>query len=47
VWDSVIEESEGERVVGLAPRSAVALDLMESADPRHWIAAENLVGRRG
>jgi hypothetical protein len=27
----------------LAPRSAVALDLLDSADPRHWIAAEQLL----
>lgn len=26
-----------------APRGAVALDLLDSADPRHWIAAEALV----
>ena len=26
-----------------APRGAVALDLLDSADPRHWIAAEGLV----
>lgn len=26
-----------------APRCAVALDLLDSADPRHWIAAEGLV----
>ena len=26
-----------------APRAAVALDLLDSADPRHWIAAEQLV----
>lgn len=28
----------------VAPRGAVALDLLDSADPRHWIAAEGLVG---
>ena len=28
---------------GFAPRGAVALDLLDSADPRHWIAAEQLV----
>lgn len=27
----------------VAPRSAVALDLLDSGDPRHWIAAEHLV----
>lgn len=26
-----------------APRGAVALDLLDSADPRHWIAAEELI----
>jgi hypothetical protein len=26
-----------------APRGAVALDLLDSADPRHWIAAEDLL----
>jgi hypothetical protein len=26
----------------LAPRGAVALDLLDSGDPRHWIAAEHL-----
>lgn len=31
--------SDGE----FAPRGAVALDLLDSADPRHWIAAEELV----
>ncbi len=28
----------------LAPRAAVALDLLDSDDPRHWVAAEQLVG---
>lgn len=28
----------------LAPRAAVALDLMESGDPRHWEAAGHLIG---
>ncbi len=28
-----------------APRNAVALDLLESGDPRHWIAGEDLVDR--
>jgi hypothetical protein len=28
----------------LAPQAAVALDLLESGDPRHWISAEHLVG---
>ena len=29
-----------------APRNAVALDLLESGDPRHWIAGEHLVDRK-
>lgn len=37
-------QAAGER---LAPRAAVALDLMESGDPRHWVAAENLIEARG
>ena len=28
----------------LAPPAAVALDLLESGDPRHWIAADHLAG---
>ena len=45
VWHSVEESSrwagdEGRRV---APRAAVALDLIESGDPRHWVAAEHLM----
>ena len=44
VWPAVLDAAEssndGQRV---APRAAVALDLMESGDPRHWVAAENLV----
>lgn len=31
----------------LAPRAAVALDLMESGDPRYWVAAEHLIETRG
>ena len=30
----------------LAPRAAVALDLMESGDPRHWVAAQHLIESR-
>jgi len=33
--------------VRVAPRAAVALDLIESGDPRHWVAAENLIEARG
>ena len=32
---------------GMAPRGAVALDLLDTADPRHWIAAEELVAHAG
>ncbi len=35
----VAEKAEGGRLV--APTGAVALDLMDSGDPRHWVAAEN------
>ena len=31
----------------VAPRNAVALDLLESGDPRHWIAGEHLVDSNG
>lgn len=31
----------------VAPAAAVALDLMDSGDARHWVAAENLVEARG
>ena len=31
----------------LAPRAAVALDLLESGDPRHWISAEHLAHSHG
>ena len=31
----------------VAPRNAVALDLLESGDPRHWLAGEHLVDRDG
>jgi hypothetical protein len=27
----------------LAPRGAIALDLLDSGDPRHWVAAETLI----
>ncbi len=45
VWDDIIDAFaliDGQRI---APRSAVALDLMGSGDPRHWVAAESLVDR--
>jgi len=46
-WASAIAEprSGADRVY--APWAAVALDLMESGDPRHWVAAENLIAARG
>ncbi len=31
----------------LAPQNAVVLDLLESGDPRHWIAAEHLADANG
>ena len=36
---------DGGRLV--APAAAVALDLMDSGDARHWVAAENLVHAHG
>jgi excisionase family DNA binding protein len=42
VWDGVINAAEPSSGRVFAPRAAVALDLMESGDPRHWVAAENL-----
>jgi hypothetical protein len=37
VWPLLPQES-------LVPRNAAALDLLDSGDPRHWIAGERLVG---
>lgn len=37
------QDEAGQR---LPPRAAVALDLMESGDPRHWVAAEHLIEAR-
>lgn len=48
VWADVEAEvlkSDDGRAI--APRAAVALDLMDSGDPRHWVAAENLVIANG
>ena len=43
-WDLVMGASQkADGGVRLAPRAAVALDLMASADPRHWIAAQHLL----
>ena len=49
VWDQVESRASNRDEAGqrLAPRAAVALDLMESGDPRHWVAAENLIEARG
>ena len=33
--------------LGHAPRGAIALDLLESGDPRHWITAEHLAATDG
>lgn len=47
-WDLVMGASNiADSGVRLAPRAAVALDLMASADPRHWIAAQHLLGSSG
>ncbi len=49
VWSFVesVAVNEGPAGERLVPRAAVALDLMDSGDPRHWVAAENLIDRRG
>lgn len=41
-----LASDQGESSSRLAPPAAVALDLMESGDPRHWVAAEHLVEAR-
>lgn len=47
-WDLVMGASNiADGGVRLAPRAAVALDLMASADPRHWIAAQHLLDAHG
>lgn len=43
VWPELRADLDDDR--RLAPRAAVALDLMESGDPRNWVAAEGLVER--
>jgi len=40
---SSLELGHGEDGRRLAPRAAVGLDLMESGNPRHWVAAQSLV----
>ena len=48
VWPFVesVVASQGEVGERFAPRAAVALDLMESSDPRSWVAAEHLIEPR-
>ena len=46
LWSQVYDLGESGSGSRLAPSAAVALDLMESGDPRHWVAAENLIGAR-
>jgi len=45
LWDLAVESGikEARGVRRMATRAAVALDLMESGDPRHWAAAERLI----
>lgn len=47
VWSLVHEASRFTDGRTVAPAAAVALDLMDSGDPRHWLAAERLVAGRG
>ena len=44
VRDAASESRDGQLV---APAAAVALDLMHSGDPRHWVAAEGLLASHG
>ncbi len=44
VRDASSESGDGHLV---APAAAVALDLMDSGDPRHWVAAEGLLASHG
>lgn len=46
VEDDVWMAAERSSVDGHAASGAVALDLLESGDPRHWVAAEHLAVRR-
>lgn len=45
VVEALASKPDGGRLV--APAAAVALDLMDSGDARHWVAAENLVQAHG
>jgi excisionase family DNA binding protein len=47
VWARAIADAKSGAGRMYAPRAAVALDLMESGDPRHWVVAENLIEARG
>ena len=49
LWNLVYSMAESHLVQRprFAPRAAVALDLMDSGDPRHWVAASNLVASNG
>jgi excisionase family DNA binding protein len=44
VRDAAGKSGDGRLV---APAAAVALDLMDSGDPRHWVAAEHLLASHG
>lgn len=49
IWPLVVDPMVGGQARGrqLAPAAAVALDLMASDDPRHWLAARHLVELHG
>jgi len=44
VRNAASESGDGQLI---APAAAVALDLMDSGDPRHWVAAEGLLASHG
>lgn len=43
VWELALERLSDGAHRRLAPKAAVAIDLMASDDPRHWLAAEHLI----
>ena len=43
LWPFAESAAESDGGARRAPRAAVALDLMDSGTPRHWVAAENLI----
>lgn len=49
VWSFVecVVVDQSDAGMSVAARAAAALDLMQSGDPRHWVAAENLIEARG